>query len=72
MNTLHDMGGMQGYNLPFDSVRDQNPFHARWEPLPYVIAILAKHNNWWSFDGGRYSIERLPARQYMEMPYVVA
>jgi nitrile hydratase len=68
MDGIHDLGGMSGFGS-LQKQRDQKPFHAAWEPLPYIIAILAKQNGWWTFDSGRHSIERLPTREYFNSPY---
>ncbi|MFJ3522713.1 nitrile hydratase subunit beta [Pseudomonas sp. NPDC090203] len=68
MDGIHDMGGVCGFGS-LQTRRDELPFHAAWEPLPYIIAILAKQNGWWTFDAGRHSIERIPARDYINSPY---
>jgi nitrile hydratase subunit beta len=68
MDGIHDMGGMQGFGHmpPHD---DERPFHHAWESLSYAVAILAAERGYWTFDAGRHSIERIPARQYMSMTY---
>ncbi|WP_055135024.1 nitrile hydratase subunit beta [Pseudomonas corrugata] len=68
MDGIHDLGGICGFGS-LSKRRDELPFHAAWEPLPYIIAILAKRNGWWTFDAGRHSIERIPAREYISSPY---
>jgi nitrile hydratase len=68
MNGIHDMGGMQGYG-PMPPHDDERPFHNAWEPLSYAVAILAAEKKFWTFDAGRHAIERIPARQYVNMTY---
>ncbi|MFJ4156273.1 nitrile hydratase subunit beta [Pseudomonas sp. NPDC089752] len=68
MDGIHDMGGMEGFGK-LEQLRDQQPFHSAWEPLPYVVAILAKQKGWWTFDGGRHAIERMPTLEYINSPY---
>jgi nitrile hydratase subunit beta len=68
MDGLHDMGGVQGFGRmpPHD---DERPFHHDWEPSTYAIALWASEFGHWTFDAGRYAIERIPARDYLRMRY---
>jgi nitrile hydratase subunit beta len=68
MDGIHDMGGVQGYGT-MPSHEDERPFHHSWEPFGYIVAILAAERGFWTFDAGRHVIERIPQRQYMNMPY---
>ena len=68
MDGIHDMGGMHGFG-PLSQARDNRPFHADWESSGYVFALLASQKGFFSFDGGRHAIERIPARDYMRMSY---
>ncbi|MBZ9772391.1 nitrile hydratase subunit beta [Mesorhizobium sp. CO1-1-8] len=68
MDGIADMGGKQGYGrLP--EQRDNLPFHHDWEPLAYIVAILAAEKGWWTFDSGRHAIERIPPKDYMRGSY---
>ena len=68
MDGIADMGGRQGYGRMPDQ-RDNIPFHYDWEPLTYIVAILAAENGWWTFDSGRHAIERVPPKDYMRAGY---
>lgn len=68
MDGIQDMGGLQGFGaMPRHD--DERPFHADWEPVSYAVALLAAEKGFWTFDAGRHAIERIPARQYMNMTY---
>ena len=68
MNGIYDLGGMEGFGAipPKD---DQRPFHNKWEPLTYIVALLAAEKGVWTFDSGRHAIERIPARDYVNLSY---
>ncbi|VTU31083.1 Nitrile hydratase subunit beta [Variovorax sp. SRS16] len=68
MEGVQDLGGLQGFG-PMPSHHDERPFHAKWEPVSYAVALLAAEKGMWTFDAGRHAIERLPARQYIGMTY---
>jgi nitrile hydratase beta subunit len=68
MEGIQDMGGLQGFG-PMPPHEDERPFHTRWEPISYAVALLAAEKGLWTFDAGRHAIERMPARQYMNMSY---
>lgn len=68
MEGFQDLGGMKGFGR-MPSHEDERPFHARWEPVSYAVALLAAEKGLWTFDGGRHAIERLPARDYVSMTY---
>lgn len=68
MDGFQDLGGIQGFGT-MPAHEDERPFHAPWEPISYAVALLAAEKGMWTFDAGRHAIERLPARQYLEMSY---
>lgn len=68
MNGIHDMGGIRGFG-PIPPKEDERPFHNKWEPITYTIALLAAEKGVWTFDAGRHAIERVPARDYISMTY---
>jgi nitrile hydratase len=68
MNSIHDIGGLDGLTLP---ERDQGPIlKEEWERLVMGLAATA-----WSrpiltyYGGSRADIEHIPPQQYLEMPY---
>lgn len=68
MNSVHDMGGMQGFGKV--TVEQNEPtFHAPWEGrvLGFMRALL--YTRAWNIDAFRYSQERLPAPVYLTVSY---
>ena len=67
MNGVHDMGGLQGMG-PVQYEKDEPVFHARWEGR---IWAMNRATAWrkWNLDAFRYSIETLPAVDYLRMSY---
>ena len=63
MNSIHDMGGMQGLGeLRYEE--DEPVFHEPWEGRVYALmAALAL------FRGFRVEIEAIPAADYLRMSY---
>lgn len=68
MDGVHDMGGMHGYGA-MPAQRDNEPFHADWEPIGYGASMVVVMHGHFSADAIRYAIERIPARDYLAMPY---
>jgi nitrile hydratase beta subunit len=68
MNSIHDLGGMDGFTLP---ERDQEfPLREEWERVLWslVFAVVAKPEP--AYGGGtRADIERIPPELYLDMPY---
>jgi len=67
VNGVHDMGGLQGMG-PVQYEKDEPVFHARWEGR---IWAMNRATAWrkWNLDAFRYSIETLPAVDYLRMSY---
>ncbi len=68
MNTIHDLGGMDGFTLP---ERDQDfPLHEEWERLVWGLAVSVWSKPMPGYAGGtRADIERIPPERYLDMPY---
>lgn len=68
MNSIHDMGGMHGLG---ELVReaDEPLFHAAWERR--VVGLNPALAAWgkWNVDAFRQKMERIPAADYLRMPY---
>jgi len=66
MNSVHDLGGMDGFRVP---VRDQGfALHEEWERLTWGM-LLATFGTLGLPTGNRRFIERLPPARYLTMPY---
>jgi len=65
MNSIHDMGGMDG----FGRVRpeDSEAFHEDWEKQ--VLAAMFLVRNKGSVDEGRFLIESMPPVEYLSQSY---
>jgi nitrile hydratase len=68
MNTIHDLGGMDGFTLP---ERDQDfPLREEWERLVWGLAVSVWAKPVPGYGGGtRADIERIPPELYLDMPY---
>jgi nitrile hydratase subunit beta len=68
MNSIHDMGGMHGLG-PLVREADEPIFHAPWEAR--VLGLLPAVGAWrkWNGDAFRQAVERIPAADYLRMPY---
>lgn len=71
MNGVHDMGGMHGMG-PVKAEANEPVFHEPWEGRVYALVMSvvagpwARGRGWPSF---RFSLERIPAAQYLKMSY---
>ena len=69
MNTIHDMGGMDGFG-PVRPEDDEPVFHHRWEGRVYALTRAVKRwgpgRNW---PGFRFVLESIPPARYLRMSY---
>ena len=68
MNGVHDMGGMHGMG-PVDAERDEPVFHQQWEARVLAIALATGFLRRWNIDMGRFTIEQMPAAEYLRASY---
>ena len=68
MNGVHDMGGLQGMG-PVQYEKNEPVFHARWEGRIWAMNRATVAWRKWNLDAFRYSIEILPAVDYLRMSY---
>jgi nitrile hydratase beta subunit len=68
MNSIHDMGGMQGFG-PLVIEVDEPLFHESWEAR--AVGLNAALGAWgrWNVDAFRLHMECIPAVDYLHMPY---
>ena len=66
MNSVHDMGGMDGLG-EIDPTPDPALFHAPWEAR--VLALVLASAAWgrWTLDTMRFHRERIPAAEAREV-----
>jgi nitrile hydratase len=67
MNGIHDMGGMQGMG-PVRVEKNEPVFHERWEGRAFALNI-ATANLVPLGVSMRFSIEQIPAAEYLRMSY---
>ena len=68
MNGVHDMGGLQGMG-PVQYEKNEPVFHAPWEGRVWALNRATAAWRKWNLDAFRYSIEILPAVDYLRMSY---
>lgn len=68
MNSIHDMGGMQGMG-PIEYERDEPAFHTAWEGRCLALNLAASAWGKWNIDAGRHQIELIPPADYLRMSY---
>ena len=68
MNGVHDMGGMHGMGM-VDAERNDPVFHHKWEARVLAIALATGFLRRWNIDMGRFTIEQMPAAEYLRASY---
>lgn len=68
MNGAHDMGGMHGFG-PVCRAPNEAVFHAEWERRMFGIAAAVPYAVPLGDDHLRRNIERIPAHEYLAVPY---
>ena len=65
MDTIADMGGMQGYGPVQLDPPDDPPFHEEWERRAFAMALLAMRTSGTNLDTFRYALERQHPLDYL-------
>ncbi len=69
MNSIHDIGGMDGFG-PVRPEKNEPVFHEPWEGrLLAMLLLSAGEPKPLPIDAGRYRLESLPPSQYITLPY---
>jgi nitrile hydratase beta subunit len=68
VNTIHDLGGMDGFG-PVVSEPDEPPFHERWEGRVLAMQRALGFTRTWTIDEGRAAIEELDPVVYLTSSY---
>lgn len=68
MNSMHDMGGMDGFG-PVITEANEPVFHAEWERRMFAIASALPYAMPYGDDDLRREIERIPPADYLRLPY---
>jgi len=67
-NSIHDMGGMQGFG-PVEPEPNEPVFHADWGRRVLALQRAMGATGLWTIDGGRASLENLPPLAYLDASY---
>ena len=68
MNSVHDMGGMQGFG-PVQPEHDEPVFHAEWEQRALALTLAMGASGQWTIDHSRSARESLPPAVYLGSSY---
>jgi nitrile hydratase len=69
MNSVHDMGGMDGLGPLEPGAPDEPVFHEPWEGRIFALNRAMRPWKKWNGDAFRYAVERIPAADYLRMGY---
>ena len=67
MNSVHDMGGMQGFG-PIIAEKNEPVFHAPWEGRVLAMNIAMATWGKWNIDRRRYVRELIPPAEAAKPP----
>jgi nitrile hydratase len=68
MNSVHDMGGMDGFG-PVQPEPNEPVFHAPWEGRVFALTRALGYAGLWTTDFSRARQERLPPATYLAVSY---
>ncbi len=71
MNSIHDMGGMDGFG-PVEAEEDEPVFHEAWEGRVYALfagGVLDAWNTGRNYPWFRFALESIPPEEYLRMSY---
>lgn len=72
MDTVHDLGGREGFGpVRWRDEDDNEAFHEDWEARAWamVLCFLSSSNASWNLDWVRHAIERIEPMDYLTRPY---
>ncbi len=68
MDSIHDMGGMDGFGK-VEVEQNEPPFHQKWEGRVLALQRALGYAGAWHIDHSRYAQERLPPVTYLSSSY---
>ena len=68
MNTVHDMGGMDGMG-PMVGEKNEPVFHHEWEGRIFAMNLAMRAWRKWNLDASRHVRELIPPAEYLRMSY---
>ena len=68
MNSVHDLGGMDGFG-PVEVEANEPVFHHAWERLAFGVSAAMMQRRLYNVDAYRHAIERMDPVHYLTSPY---
>lgn len=68
MNSGHDLGGMQGFELIAPEA-DEPVFHAPWEKRAFALTVACGFGGEWNIDRQRHARESVNPALYLRTTY---
>lgn len=68
MDSIHDLGGRQGFG-PVDTGEREEAFHSDWEARAYGVVRAMKKAPGWTLDRFRFTREQIEPADYLTRPY---
>ena len=68
MNSIHDLGGMDGVGA-LDIEANEPVFHDEWERKVFSFALALIGARYFGLDEVRHAVERMPPADYLQAPY---
>jgi nitrile hydratase len=68
MDSIHDMGGMDGFGKVVQEVNEP-PFHESWEGRVLALQRAMSYAGAWHIDDSRFAQERLSPQTYLGVSY---
>ena len=68
MDSVHDMGGVDGFGK-VEVEKNEPVFHAAWEGRVFAIQRAMAYGRAWNIDQSRFAQEQLPPITYLSASY---
>ncbi|HEX3983338.1 MAG TPA: nitrile hydratase subunit beta, partial [Acidisoma sp.] len=68
MNSVHDMGGMDGFG-PVKPEANEPAFHEKWEGRVLAMQRAVGYLGLWTIDQSRASLEAMDPVEYLSVSY---
>ena len=68
MDSIHDMGGMDGFGK-VEPEPNEPVFHAEWERRAFALTLAMAMPGGWNIDMSRFARENRPPGEYLAMSY---
>jgi nitrile hydratase len=75
MDTIHDLGGREGFGpVRWQDDDDAVPFHHEWQARTWAMCMymfrqFSQEQRGWTLDWSRHVLERIPPAHYLRMNY---